>query len=69
MTTNPPPSENQIGGVPTAEGQAGVVPPQAPSSDWSAAIEESAEIPEGVPAQESPTEETVAEEEEEEEKA
>ena len=65
LTTNPPPSENQIGGVPTAEGQAGVVPPQAPSSDWSAAIEESAEIPEGVPAQESPTEETVAEEEEE----
>ncbi len=65
LTTNPPPSENQIGGVPTAEGQAGVVPPQAPSSDWSAAIEESAEIPEGVPAQEGPTEETVAEEEEE----
>ncbi len=65
LTTNPPPSEQQIGGVPTAESQAGGVPPQAASSDRSAAIEESAEIPEGVPAQEGPTEETVAEEEEE----
>ena len=64
LTTNPPSSEQQIGGAPTAEGQAGVVPP-APSSDWSAEIEESAEIPGGVPAQEGPTEETVAEEEEE----
>ncbi len=43
LTTNPPPSEQQIGGVPTAEGEAGGVPPQADSSDWSAAIEESAE--------------------------
>ena len=71
LTTNPPPgsAESQTGGVPTTESQAGGVPPQAASSDWSAAIEESAEIPEGVPAQEGPTEETVAEEEEEEEKA
>ena len=50
LTTNPPPSENQIGGVPTAESQAGV---------------ESAEIPEHVPAQEERAEEKVAEEEEE----
>ena len=50
LTTNPPPSENQIGGVPTAEDQAGV---------------ESAEIPEHVPAQEERAEEKVAEEEEE----
>ena len=50
LTTNPPPSENQIGGVPTAEGQAEV---------------ESAEIPEHVPAQEERAEEKAAEEEEE----
>ncbi len=50
LTTNPPPSENQIGGVPTAESQAGV---------------ESAEIPEHVPAQEETAEEKAAEEEEE----
>ena len=50
LTTNPPPSENQIGGVPTAEGQAGV---------------ESAEIPEHVPAQEERAEEDAVEEEEE----
>ena len=55
LTTNPPPSEQQIGGVPTAEGEAG---------------EEAAEIPTDVPVQESPTEEKAAEEEagEEEEK-
>ena len=50
LTTNPPPSENQIGGVPTAEGQTEV---------------ESAEIPEHVPAQEERAEEKAAEEEEE----
>jgi sec-independent protein translocase protein TatA len=50
LTTNPPPSENQIGGVPTAEGQAGV---------------ESAGIPEHVPAQEERAEEDAVEEEEE----
>ena len=50
LTTNPPPSENQIGGVPTAEGQAEV---------------ESAEIPQHVPAQEERAEEKAAEEEEE----
>ncbi len=66
LTTNPPPSEQQTGGVPTAESQAGGVPPQAASSDRSAAIEESAEIPEGVPAQEGPTEARAEEEEEEE---
>ncbi len=59
LTTNPPPSEHQIGGVPTAESQGEGVPPQAASS------EESAEIPRDVPAQESPTEEKAAEEEEE----
>ena len=59
LTTNQPPSEQQIGGVPTAEGQAEGVPSQAASSDWSNAIEESAEIPDG------PTEEKAAEEEEE----
>ncbi len=55
LTTNPPPSEQQIGGPPTAEGEVG---------------EEAAEIPTDVPVQESPTEEKAAEEEagEEEEK-
>ena len=53
LTTNPPPSEQQIGGPPTAEGHAG---------------EEAAEIATDVPVQESPTEEKAAEEEEEEEK-
>lgn len=50
LTTNPPPSEQQIGGVPTAESQAegGV-----------------AEIPEDAPAQESSTGEGAAEGEEE----
>ena len=50
LTTNPPASEQQIGGVPTAEGQAEV---------------ESAEIPEHFPAQEERAEEKVAEEEKE----
>ena len=67
LTTNPPPgsAESQTGGVPTAESQAGGVPPQAASSDRPAAIEESAEIPEGVPAEEGPTEARAEEEEEE----
>ncbi|HAD75905.1 MAG TPA: hypothetical protein DCG16_08980 [Gemmatimonadetes bacterium] len=50
LTTNPPPSEQQIGGVPTAESQA----------EGGAA-----EIPEDAPAQESSTEEGAAEGEEE----
>ena len=50
LTTNPPPSEQQIGGVPTAESQA----------EGGAA-----EIPEDAPAQESSTEEGAAEDEEE----
>jgi len=56
LTTNPPPSEQQIGGVPTAESQA---------------IEELTEIPEDTPAEESSTEDGAAEEEaeDEEEKA
>ena len=55
LTTNPPPSEQQIGGVPTAESQA---------------IEELTEIPEDdTPAQESSTEDGAEDEEEEEEKA
>ncbi len=49
LTTNPPPSEQQIGGVPTAESQAGG---------------ESAEIPGDAPVEESPTEDRAAEEEE-----
>ena len=50
LTTNPPPSEQQIGGVPTAESQA----------EGGAA-----EIPEDAPAQESSTGEGAAEGEEE----
>lgn len=50
LTTNPPPSEQQIGGVPTAESQAGVGP---------------AEIPEEAPAREVVTEEEAAGGEEE----
>lgn len=50
LTTNPPPSEQQIGGVPTAESQA----------EGGAA-----EIPEDAPAQESSMEEGAAEGEEE----
>ena len=50
LTTNPPPSEQQIGGVPTAESQA----------EGGAA-----EIPEDAPAQESATGEGAAEGEEE----
>ena len=61
LTTDPPPTEQQIGGVPTAESQAGGVPPDADSSDWSAAVEESAELQD-----ESPMEEAAAEEEKEE---
>ena len=49
LTTNPPPSEQQIGGVPTAESQA----------EGGAA-----EIPEDAPAQESSTGEGAAEGEE-----
>ena len=49
LTTNPPPSEQQIGGVPTAESQA----------EGGAA-----EIPEDAPAQESATGEGAAEGEE-----
>ena len=47
LTTNPPPSEQQIGGVPTAESQA---------------IEELIETPSDEPAEESPTEEKAADE-------
>ena len=53
LTTNPPPSEQQIGGPTTGEGEV---------------AEEAAEIPTDVAVQESPTEEKAAEEEEEEEK-
>ncbi len=64
LTTNPQSgSAENPGGVPTAESQAEGVPPQAASSDESAAIEEPAETPGSVPAQESPTEEGAEKEE------
>ena len=68
LTTTPGPgSAENPGSVPTAESQAGGGAPQAAPSDWSAAIEESAEIPGSVPSQENPTEERAEAEEEEEE--
>ncbi len=65
LTTNPPSGSPEIqpGGVPTAESQAAEVPPDEdasntePSPNWSAAIEESAEIPEGEAEEENSTEE------------
>jgi len=65
LTTSPPPgsADVQSGGVPTAESQAADVPADEdasdtePSPNWSAAIEESAEIPEGVAEEESLDEE------------
>ena len=65
LTTSPPPGspEVQSGGVPTADSQAADVPPDEdasdaePSPNWSAAIDESAEIPEGEAEEESSTEE------------
>ena len=65
LTTNPPPgsAEVQPGGVPTAESEAADVPADEdasdaePSPNWAAAIEESAEIPEGEGEEESSEEE------------
>ena len=59
LTTNPPPGspDIQTGGVPTADSPAADPPPAEPSGNWSAAIEDSAEIPEGVVEEEGSTEE------------
>ena len=54
-----PSAESQPGGVPSAESQPGGGPPDATSSDWSAAIEESAE----ETGADEPEEEAVQEEE------
>ena len=58
LTTNPPPSEQQIGGVPTAESQAAEIPSDEDSSNTEpSAVEDSAEIPEGEAEEESLDEE------------